>query len=94
MTGSVSPWPAPGPASRATPPRPIARPAQRISVSRSPLRVSQASSALKMGTAAMSRPLVELGRRFSALDSRANGPTISNAVNAASQGQCPFSARR
>ena len=54
MTGSVSPWPALGPASTATPPSPIASPAQRINVSRSLLRVRQASSALKMGTAAMS----------------------------------------
>ena len=63
-------------------------------MSRSPERVSQASSALKIGTAATSRPLVELGRCFSALDSSANGPTISNAVNAASQRRCPLSARR
>ena len=63
-------------------------------MSRSPPRVSQASSALKMGTAAMSRPLVELGRRRSALESSANGPTISNTVNAASQRTCPFSVPR
>ncbi len=47
-----------------------------------------------MGTAATSRPLVELGRCRSALDSSANGPTISNKVNAASQRTCPFSAAR
>ena len=63
-------------------------------LSRPPPRVSQASSALKMGTAAMSRPLVELGRRRSALDSSANGPTISTRVNAASQRTWPFSAPR
>ena len=47
-----------------------------------------------MGTAATSRPVVELGRCFSALDSSANGPTISTTVNAASQRTCPFSAGR
>ena len=93
-TGTAVPRPAPGPASRATPPSPTASPAHRIGVSRSPERVSQASSALKIGTAATSRPLVELGRCFSAVDSSANGPTISNTVNAASHPAYPLSARR
>ena len=94
MTGRVSPWPASGPASTATPARPTARPAQRIRVSWSPSRVSQASNAAKMGTAATIRPVVELGRCFSALDSSAHGPTISTRVNAASQKAWPLSAGR
>src|ERR1700761_6735113 len=51
-----------------------------------------ASTAPMIGTAATSRPVVELARCFSALDSRANGPTISTPAKAISHHQCPRSA--
>jgi hypothetical protein len=62
-------------------------PVQRTTVRRSWPPVSRARTAPMMGTAAMSKPLVELDRRRSALDSRANGPMISVTVKAMSHHQ-------
>ena len=91
-TDSASPWAASGPASTATPASPMIRPVQRTSVSRSDPPVNRASTAPMIGTAATSRPLVELARCFSALESNANGPMISTTANATSQRQWPRSA--
>ena len=86
-TDSASPRAASGPASKATPPNPMISPVHRTAVSRSWPPVSRARTAPMIGTAATSRPLVELDRRRSALASRANGPMSSVTAKVTSHAQ-------